>query len=471
MQDLDFLYKDVVKKFSECEMNMINKSITSNNSINADNLIEADTNNTKIIKTNSDNKLEHKLPSSDKKLIKNVEKSQNSPEKENKHDFMLMTLKQDNENLKCRLNLSEKRYDQLQKENAEIKNLYLNQNNTLTHLYKEINDLKVFCKGFRKNNLLLYNNYNNNYNNIQPQLQVNKTVTNSKNVILNSSNIKRNICNSKIQTCKPPDLKILINQNKKFSVNLSKFCSVENTDKLDNADKIDKVDKGERTKSIVVDIATPLEEKDEKEPQENDGLCKNEPRMTKNELAPNSGKISFVNLVVNLTNSEQFSVDDINLYYNENEDKLKTEEKTDKVILNLNLRKENPQKLKTTQNQNDIPALNLTFFPGDLDTTKQQNISDCEGVNSTSNTQITGLTPMTRNERLKSEVYSETEALEGKAKLSLLNSEKKNYNCLNFENIPKTDFNDEFTLNYDEFSQSWRDQCDRLNLRHNKKTS
>ena len=36
---------------------------------------------------------------------------------------------------------------------------------------------------------------------------------------------------------------------------------------------------------------------------------------------------------------------------------------------------------------------------------------------------------------------------------------------LNFECLKRNDFNDEFVQNYEDFSPSWRKECDRLNLR------
>jgi hypothetical protein len=35
---------------------------------------------------------------------------------------------------------------------------------------------------------------------------------------------------------------------------------------------------------------------------------------------------------------------------------------------------------------------------------------------------------------------------------------------LNFANLPRQDFNDEFMQNYTDFSPSWRKEADRINL-------
>ncbi len=77
----------------------------------------------------------------------------------------------------------------------------------------------------------------------------------------------------------------------------------------------------------------------------------------------------------------------------------------------------------------------------------------------------------------KSELCSDTYRKKPKVKFSFKNvnfqgmaevnntKEKKMYENLNFENIAKADFNDEFILNYDEFSPSWREACERINLK------
>jgi len=47
------------------------------------------------------------------------------------------------------------------------------------------------------------------------------------------------------------------------------------------------------------------------------------------------------------------------------------------------------------------------------------------------------------------------------------NSNNNNVNVqgLNFENLKRGDFNDEFIQNYEDFSPSWRKECDKINLR------
>ncbi len=43
-----------------------------------------------------------------------------------------------------------------------------------------------------------------------------------------------------------------------------------------------------------------------------------------------------------------------------------------------------------------------------------------------------------------------------------------NIQQLNFENLKRADFNDEFIQNYEEFSPSWRKECDKINLKKKK---
>jgi hypothetical protein len=56
-----------------------------------------------------------------------------------------------------------------------------------------------------------------------------------------------------------------------------------------------------------------------------------------------------------------------------------------------------------------------------------------------------------------------------KFSLNLNLNKNNNVQCLNFESLKRNDFNDEFIQNYEDFSPSWRLECDKINLRKSNK--
>ena len=193
----------------------------------------------------------------------------------------------------------------------------------------------------------------------------------------------------------------------------------------------------------------------------------------------------FMNFILDCLsiNSSIAEIEDYNLYYNFNKNSQRGKTSSQLKVPQLNFGGEREKEsTNTNTNSNNIPIIIKKTFVSERDEKMNLNSNKQSIVEKSPEQEIRvfdteySFSENYRDNHEESKVNNHLNANTNKFALnfnktnsnSTNNVEINNLGGLNFENLKRADFNDEFVELYDEMSESWRKECDKINLRKKK---